>query len=67
MTEKDTTHFDLEILPELSDVTMPAGCVAESDQRWVQPAELAALGVPRPVERIVESLESPQSLLQESS
>ncbi|MEL6198606.1 MAG: A/G-specific adenine glycosylase [Pseudomonadota bacterium] len=61
------THFDLEILPELYEVTVSAGGVAEADQRWVQPAELAALGVPRPVERIVESLESPQSLLQESS
>lgn len=58
------THFDLEILPELYE-SAAATHAPDEDQRWVHPRDLGALGVPRPVERIVESLESRQSSLLE--
>lgn len=51
------THFDLTITPQLIDGRLRAQQVADTEGRWVQPAELSALGVPRPVERLVKSLQ----------
>ena len=54
------THFDLEISPWC----VPAGSeVADApSQRWVHPDALESVGVPRPVEQILESLQSARSL-----
>ena len=61
------THFDLEILPELHAVGVSSHAAGETERRWVPVADISRLGVPRPVERIVESLESPQSMLREET
>ena len=59
------THFELEIVPELHEVDGAARAAGDTARRWVARDEMASLGVPRPVERIVESLESPQAILRE--
>ncbi len=61
------THFDLHIEPLLIEIAEPANRVADADVRqWWQPVEIASLGVPRPVGKIIESLQSSASLFKES-
>ncbi|MEM7611825.1 MAG: A/G-specific adenine glycosylase [Pseudomonadota bacterium] len=59
------THFDLAIQPLLVSAAS-VNTVADNDSRWIGLSELADLGVPRPVGRIVESLQSTADLLREA-
>ena len=55
------THFDLHIQPWR--IEQRASQVADDDAtRWVKRDELSTVGVPRPVEKILESLQSTRSL-----
>jgi A/G-specific adenine glycosylase len=55
------THFDLHIEPWRVQGTHDA--VRDDDaSRWFAVSALSEVGVPRPVERIVESLQSTRSL-----
>ncbi|MEN7342934.1 MAG: A/G-specific adenine glycosylase [Pseudomonadota bacterium] len=56
------THFDLTIASLLVDGDIAAEHAAEGDHRWFLPDELASVGVPRPVERLVKSLQSSHPL-----
>ena len=56
------THFDLTIDPLLIDGRLEAQRAEEGEGRWLTPDETTAVGVPRPVERLVKSLQSSHPL-----
>ena len=50
------SHYQLDVTPLALDLE-PANVVADnSDQRWLHPHEAAALGLPAPVRKLIESL-----------
>ncbi len=57
--EHGFTHFTLLLLPLLADTAGAASRVAEAEQRWIDPGQLAELPLPTPVRRILQSLPSP--------
>ena len=49
------THYKLRIQPLLFDGVAPRACVGDNDGlRWASREELAALGIPAPVRRLIE-------------
>jgi A/G-specific adenine glycosylase len=52
------THFDLELQPLRFDVTAATGLAEPERRRWVSLADLAALGLPAPVRKLLASLET---------
>jgi len=52
------THFRLHIHPRLVRVAQAADAVAEGDGRWVTLAPLPALGVPAPVQQLLQRLQA---------
>jgi len=51
------SHYRLAITPMAFDVAGPARIADNADRRWLHPHEVAALGLPAPVRKLVENLE----------
>ncbi len=50
------SHYQLDVTPLVLDIE-PANAVADDgDRRWLHPREAAALGLPAPVRKLIESL-----------
>ncbi|HET6545276.1 MAG TPA: A/G-specific adenine glycosylase [Rhodanobacteraceae bacterium] len=53
------SHYHLRITPQLLSATADPECVADDpDRGWYAPDEFAALGLPAPVRRLLENLET---------
>jgi A/G-specific adenine glycosylase len=49
------SHFRLDVTPLVLDVGAPAQ-VADTERRWLRPADAAALGLPAPVRNLIAAL-----------
>jgi len=55
------SHYHLDVTPLLLDDALPDPRVADDpDADWRAPGELASLGLPAPVRKLLQSLEKPQ-------
>jgi A/G-specific adenine glycosylase len=53
------THFDLVITPLLADCDGAAGVMDEAAALWYNPAQPARIGLPAPIQKILQQLEDP--------
>jgi len=53
------THFDLTITPLLADCEGCAGVMDEAAALWYNPAQPARIGLPAPIQKILQQLEGP--------
>jgi len=50
------THFDYELHPLLVEARMRGTAIAESRWQWIAPEQLARLGLPAPIRKMLDSL-----------
>ena len=52
------SHYRLDVSPLVAHVAEPAKIGDRADRRWLHPADAARLGLPAPVRKLIETLES---------
>ena len=50
------SHYQLDVTPLAADVEPELAIADSNDRRWLHPQEAAALGLPAPVRKLIESL-----------